>query len=137
MDCSQPGSSVHGILQARILEWVAKPSSGGSSPPRIKPVSLCLLLWQAVSLPLVPPGFLKKLIPRQTFTEIIYSGHGMTQRFTFKSRLTRIRDCTHLSSSMRNFKNKRNQEPELGKSSRQLGAAYWDILSHLYTCYVT
>ena len=27
MDCSQPGSSVHGIFQARILEWVAMPSS--------------------------------------------------------------------------------------------------------------
>jgi len=34
MDCSPPGSSVHGILQARILEWVAISSSGGSSPPR-------------------------------------------------------------------------------------------------------
>ena len=34
MDCSPPGSSVHEILQTRILEWVAVPSSGGSSPPR-------------------------------------------------------------------------------------------------------
>ena len=34
MDCSPPGSSVHGILQARILEWVVKPSSRGSSRPR-------------------------------------------------------------------------------------------------------
>ena len=33
-DCSPPGSSVCGILQVRILEWVAFPSSGGSSPPR-------------------------------------------------------------------------------------------------------
>ena len=31
MDCSPPGSSVHGILQAGILEWVAISSSGGSS----------------------------------------------------------------------------------------------------------
>ena len=31
MDCSPPGSFVHGILQARILEWVALPSSRGSS----------------------------------------------------------------------------------------------------------
>ena len=31
MDCSLPGSSVHGILLARILEWVAMPSSRGSS----------------------------------------------------------------------------------------------------------
>ena len=34
MDCSPSGSSVHGILQARILEWVAVPSSKGSSLPR-------------------------------------------------------------------------------------------------------
>ena len=34
MDCSLPGSSVHGILQARILEWVAMPSPRGSSQPR-------------------------------------------------------------------------------------------------------
>ena len=34
MDCSPPGSSVCGILQARILEWVAMPSSRGSSRPR-------------------------------------------------------------------------------------------------------
>ena len=34
MDCSPSASSVHGILQARILEWVAMPSSMGSSPPR-------------------------------------------------------------------------------------------------------
>ena len=34
MDFSLPGSSVHGILQARILEWVAIPSCRGSSPPR-------------------------------------------------------------------------------------------------------
>ena len=31
VDCSLPGSSVHEILQARILEWVAVPSSRGSS----------------------------------------------------------------------------------------------------------
>ena len=34
MDCSLPGSSVHGILQSRILEWIAMPSSRGSSQPR-------------------------------------------------------------------------------------------------------
>ena len=34
IDCSSPGSSVHGILQARILEWVAMPFSRGSSQPR-------------------------------------------------------------------------------------------------------
>ena len=34
LGCSPPGPSVHGILQARILEWVAMPSSRGSSQPR-------------------------------------------------------------------------------------------------------
>ena len=34
MDRSPPGSSVHGIVQARILEWIAMPSSRGSSQPR-------------------------------------------------------------------------------------------------------
>ena len=34
MDCSPPGSSVHEILQARVLEWVAMPSSRGYSWPR-------------------------------------------------------------------------------------------------------
>ena len=34
MDCSPPGSSVHGILQARIMEWVVIPFSKGSSRPR-------------------------------------------------------------------------------------------------------
>ena len=34
MDCSPPGSSVHGILQERILQWVVMPSSRGSSQSR-------------------------------------------------------------------------------------------------------
>ena len=34
MGCCPPGSSAHGILQARILEWVAMPSSRGSSQPK-------------------------------------------------------------------------------------------------------
>ena len=34
IDCSLPGSSVHGFFQARILEWVAIPFSRGSSQPR-------------------------------------------------------------------------------------------------------
>ena len=41
VDCSPPGSSVHGMLQAGILEWVAMPSSRGSSWPRdLFPASL-------------------------------------------------------------------------------------------------
>ena len=54
-DCSLPGSSVHGILQARLLEWVAIPFSRGSSRPDtgIKTGSPAL---QADSLPSETPG---------------------------------------------------------------------------------
>ena len=37
MDCSPPGSSVHAILQARTLEWLAMPSPRGSPDPGIEP----------------------------------------------------------------------------------------------------
>ena len=53
MHCSTPGSSVHGIPQAGILEWVAMPSSRGSSPPRDRTYTLLgLLHWQAGCLPM-------------------------------------------------------------------------------------
>ena len=53
MDCSPPGSSVPGILQARILEWVAFPSPEDLPNPGINPGSSAL---QADSLPSEPPG---------------------------------------------------------------------------------
>ena len=62
MDCSPPGSSVHGILQARILDRVATSFYRASSWPRIflthgsNPHLLCLLHWQADSVPLASPG---------------------------------------------------------------------------------
>ena len=42
MDCSPPGFSVHGILQARILEWVAMSSSKGPSQPRDRTCVPCV-----------------------------------------------------------------------------------------------
>ena len=53
VDCSPPGSSVHGISQARGLEWAATPSSRGPSQPRDEPRDPAL---QADSLPSEPPG---------------------------------------------------------------------------------
>ena len=52
MDYSSSGSSVHGILQARILEWVAMPSSRGSPQPRDQ----TQVYHVAGSLPSKPPG---------------------------------------------------------------------------------
>ena len=40
MDCSLPGSSVHGIFQARLMEWVAFPSPGDLPDPGMKPTSV-------------------------------------------------------------------------------------------------
>ena len=45
MNCSPPGSSVHGILQARILEWEAIPFSRGSSQPRDQTSVSCIGRW--------------------------------------------------------------------------------------------
>ena len=53
LDCSPPGSSVHGILQGKILEWVAILFSRRSSQPRDQTQSPVL---QAASLPSEPPG---------------------------------------------------------------------------------
>ena len=58
MDCSLPGSSVHGILQARILEWVAIFFSRGSSPRRDRTCISCTgrripyywTTWEALEL---------------------------------------------------------------------------------------
>ena len=51
MDSSPPGSSVHGILQARILEWVAILTSRGLPGPEIEPMSLASLAlnWKVLS----------------------------------------------------------------------------------------
>ena len=48
MDYSAPGSSVHGILHTRILEWVAMPSSRGSSQPRDR--THVSKVWEYISL---------------------------------------------------------------------------------------
>ena len=55
MNCSLSGSSVHGILQARILDWVPCPPLE-IFPTRDRTQFSCLLHWQAGSLPLALPG---------------------------------------------------------------------------------
>ena len=56
MACSPPGSSVHGILQARILDWVAIPFSRGSSQPKDQTWVSCIAgrfftVWAAREAP--------------------------------------------------------------------------------------
>ena len=68
MDCSPPGSSVCGILQARILEWVAIPFSRDLPDLGIQPSSPAL---QADSLPSEPQG--SPLVPCEYWTLWLYS----------------------------------------------------------------
>ena len=69
--------SVHEISQARILEWVAMPSlvdqTQGSNP-----YLLCLLHWQAGSLPLAPPGG-----PLETTYLLFFSAWNFSYLFTY------------------------------------------------------
>ena len=64
MDCSPPGSSVHGTSQARILQWVAIPFSKDLPYPAIEPASSAL---QADSLPLSHQG-----IPIRGYSKMIF-----------------------------------------------------------------
>ena len=59
MDCSLPGSSAHGVLQARILEWVAIPFSRGSSRPRDQTQVSCI--YRQILYLLSHQGSLKRL----------------------------------------------------------------------------
>ena len=54
MDCSPPGSSVHGIPRQEY--WSGIPTPGDIPNPGIEPISLRLLHWQVYSLPLAPSG---------------------------------------------------------------------------------
>ena len=56
MNRSPPGSSVHGVLQARILEWVALLPARGLPDPEIEPESLISPALTSGFLLLVPPG---------------------------------------------------------------------------------
>ena len=66
MDCSLPGSSVHEILQARVPEWVAMPSSRGPSQSRDRTKSLVFSELQVDSLPLSHRGRLYDIIMMDT-----------------------------------------------------------------------
>ena len=72
MDGSPPGSSVHGRLQARILEWVAIPFSRDLPKPGIKPGSPVL---QADSLPSEPPGKPQEVLTQHCTQSVLYQCH--------------------------------------------------------------
>ena len=56
LDCRPPGSSIHGLLQTRILEWVAVSFSRGPSGPGVEPASPCSPDIAGAVFPAEPPG---------------------------------------------------------------------------------
>ena len=82
MDCSPPGSSVHGILQARILEWLAIPSSRSLPNPGME---LGLPHLQADALPLSQLGSSQYTLP------VIVSWGSIFQSTLFPNKLPGIR----------------------------------------------
>ena len=112
MDCSPPGSSVHGVSQERILEWVAISSSRVSSWPRdrthISFIASSLLHWQVDSLPLSHQRRPSKCLlePKQNPQDGFYSwrpsGAGLYpgNKRPSKSFLVKLRPDEHLEPSV-------------------------------------
>ena len=83
LDCSPPGSSAHGISQARILEWVAISYSRGSFPTQGSNLSLlCLLHWQADSLAQHQLGSLCRGLKVKSESEVAQSSPTLCDLWT-------------------------------------------------------
>ena len=91
MDCSLPDSSVHGIFQARILEWIVISFSRWFPDPEIKPMSLASPALQMNSLSLVPPGESHVDLWREqtikTLTSVRWNGIFHFKIFSFNKNL--------------------------------------------------
>ena len=94
VDCSPPGSSVHGILQARILEWVDIPFSRGSSQPRDKTRISCIADRFFTTEPPGKPMLMRPVV-KFTFEPIGFNlSHRLTAHSIFpSSKGTQMSEC--------------------------------------------
>ena len=108
MGYSPPGSSVHGILQARILEWVAMPSSRGSSPgiePRSPALQVDSFLSEPSGKPIhIPMKNESRSVMPDSLRPLDYTVHGILQArilewvtFPFSRGSSQPRDWTQVS----------------------------------------
>ena len=113
MDHSPP-DSVHGILQARILEWVSMPSSRGSSQ------ALCPLHWQASSANLLCLLHWQEIKPA-SLTSPAFAGKFFTTRTTQKTHILLHHQTTLQWSRGISF---RREQEELLASQDHLAASW-------------
>jgi len=92
MDCSPPGSSIPGISQARILEWVAIPSCRGSSQPKIELASLMS--------PALTRGFFTSWVAREALKWGFQEPNSTVHTSHFKA---------HPTALIRNLQNTKSQ----------------------------
>ena len=116
MDCSLPGSSVHGILQARILGWVAMPLSGGIFPTQgSNPRLLCLLAGGFFTTSITWEAH-KRQVKWKSLSHVWlcdptdYTVHGILQArilewiaFSFSRGSSQLRDQTQVSHTAGRF----------------------------------
>ena len=86
-DCSPPGSSAHGILQARILEWVAMSFSRGSSRPRDWTCVSCigrwiLYCWATREVPRIKQSFITKPWAQLLASEFSGAGRKLGEQWS-------------------------------------------------------
>ena len=112
MYCSLPGSSVHGILQAKILAWVAMPSSRGSSQPRGWTYGFWAPVLQANSLLLSHWG------RPSTWITIIFPCNAFNCSHTCKSQILELWTWTTL-------------QPFSLSSSSGVPSDNWRVIVHL------
>ena len=81
-DCSLPGSSVQGVSQARILQWVAISSPGELPDPGINPHLLCLLHWQADSVTTSATWEAFWFMPFMPFSDVQHSDSSFCRSYS-------------------------------------------------------
>ena len=87
MDYNPPGSSVHGILQETMLEWVAMPSSRGSLQPRdMSPVS---------------PALQVDLLPTEPSWKLFIANNNNTNKLNLKTEMFYVHARSVMSDSLR------------------------------------
>ena len=91
VDCSPPGSSVHGISQARILEWVAISTAGDLTNPGIEPMSPASPALAGGFFTPVPPGKPRRFsVLSGVYPGADFLGHTVTLCSIFQESGTRL-----------------------------------------------